>query len=342
MNTQYTVKEFKPSDLASIKDIWTSLETGDEMTYFQGYSWNLLVARKLPEDTRAYRSVYFIVYDNEKPIMIAPLFLILHRVRFINKKGCYLLGRHGWSDYLNLIYKEFDRNGFEYLTRYIKEKYNISDYYLEQLPETSTTYSLLKDGSQEDNTTVCVKLEMPNTENEYNGKLSKHARQNLRTARNRLAKSNIEYTIKYDDADADKAVCMSLRDARLPAKKHITFVNHIIGIIKTFLSIKFPGYVPIDQYDEGKFLTIYNDKNELMAFFFYVHDISHSTILVLTAGTSIEYSWYSPGMVCMYDFILNHISQNDVRYIDFTRGDEPYKYALGGYDHYIHNIHVKL
>ena len=53
--------------------------------------------------------------------------------------------------------------------------------------------------------------------------------------------------------------------------------------------------------------------------------------------------FYSPLFRGTYDFLIKQIQNEskNVMQIDFTRGDEPYKYKLGGIEMQLHNYIIK-
>ena len=55
-----------------------------------------------------------------------------------------------------------------------------------------------------------------------------------------------------------------------------------------------------------------------------------------------KYTKYSPGIILMTSFIETLISNQDIIFVDFTRGDEPYKLALGGNRVENHTITIQL
>ena len=62
----------------------------------------------------------------------------------------------------------------------------------------------------------------------------------------------------------------------------------------------------------------------------------------MAVGTDESFARYSPGMLLMLEFIKEQISLKEMNVVDFTRGNEFYKYALGGKDHFIFYGHVKI
>ena len=59
---------------------------------------------------------------------------------------------------------------------------------------------------------------------------------------------------------------------------------------------------------------------------------------MMGVGIDEQYSWYSPGILSVIEFIQSCYETEKIRYIDFTRGDEKYKFIVGGKTHYIHSL----
>ena len=49
----------------------------------------------------------------------------------------------------------------------------------------------------------------------------------------------------------------------------------------------------------------------------------------------MNYTKYSPGMLSLNAFINHLIENKEINIIDFTIGDELYKFAVGGVEHFI-------
>ena len=85
-------------------------------------------------------------------------------------------------------------------------------------------------------------------------------------------------------------------------------------------------------------MTACDEEGHLRAFFNYGYDSDGQCIRVMTAGTDLDFARYSPGVLLMYNFILNAIEAGQIKEIDFTRGDEKYKFSLGGQQRTIHTV----
>jgi CelD/BcsL family acetyltransferase involved in cellulose biosynthesis len=63
-------------------------------------------------------------------------------------------------------------------------------------------------------------------------------------------------------------------------------------------------------------------------------------ILVYNSGFDFRFSQYSPGWVLL-GFLIQHAIENKKSYFDFMRGDEDYKYRLGGIDCFVKRIDLE-
>lgn len=339
-------KKFSINDICSIKSEWSLLEKGNEMTYFQSFHWYLHVCRRfIPKHKNCESIIYLIQNEDGKPVLIAPLWIIKKNFKFINKKGCYLIGRNGWSDYLNLIYNKFYPEAVDFLIEEIKNDYSINNFIFEQLKENTSLYKYINSKYQVLNNkrVTCVELNIPSTVEDYNKLLSKSVRQNIRTAFNRIKSDNLDVSLMFDDKP-DFEVCRRLRNSRVVNKnkkewKTKSLMYKLIKVIYNKLILSWPKYLPFEEDPSLKFISIYIN-NEICAFFNYGVDYNKS-IYLLAVGTNDNFKRYSPGIILMYEFI-KYLTENNLSIkVDFTRGDEKYKYQLGGINHYIYNITFK-
>ncbi len=353
---KYTVRKVELGEQASLRDIWHRLEAGPDMTYFQKYEWYEVIRQFVPE-AKGIECGYYVVERDSETVMIAPLWILTRTIRWFNHPGVYLLGRKGYSDYLNLIYDDFDEDAMRFLVQYVESRYNVTAWFFEYLPDSALLTHILKnierkayDLKHKSALTYCG-VTLPTDESEYMKSLSQKTRQNIRTAINRAKKDGLSLVINYND-DGMRLQCAEIRNDWM--KKKIKRDNSMISLKgKIYLKarwlmyerfiIKFPKYSPIVDTVSTKLLTIKDEStDEIAAFFNYGVDEAHRTIVVITAGVNEKYARYSPGLVCAKDFICNCISEGHISYYDFTRGTEPYKYWLGAKDHKVTNISICL
>lgn len=342
---KYKTEYYNIENFSKLESVWKELEKGEDMTSFQSYHWyQMLNECYVPKDTPNYLSIYAVVKRDNEVVLIAPLWIVKKTFKIVNKKGIYFLGREGWSDYLNFIYKEFDDDVMRFMLQELSNKYKVTSFNFSELKENVQSYKFfnsnmtLKKSSQ----CTCVALKLPTTTEDYNKLLSKNARQNIRTAHNRLKKDGLYVRFVFDDKDVDREMCRNMREQRFIEKfKHVSRLRLMKHKIMYRLTFHFRPYLPFMCYDGGHFLTTYIG-NELCSFFYYLIDDIHRQILVIAAGVNLEYSRYSPGIISLNTFINEIIKDQNIDVIDFTRGNEPYKYAVGGKDHFIGNAIFKI
>ncbi len=342
----YSIKYVKGNDLNKIQDEWKALETGEEMTLFQSYQWHLvLLEQYIPTDTANFESIYAIVETDSHPCMIAPLWIVKKSFRLLNQKGVYLLGRSSFSDYLNFVYQHFDGSAFDYLINDLSKRYSITYFIFENIRETTSVYHHIIDNYivSRNSEYPCVGLNLPLSIEEYHRMLSKNSRQNLRTANNRLKKDGKKLLFNYDDQQIDRNRCLEIREAKLLVNySKLPLMYRYKYIILNHFRYHFNYFIPVTCYLEGKVMTSCDENGKLRAFFYYGFDTEGKRIRVMAAGTDLNFARYSPGMLLMYNFVLNAIQEGKIKEIDFTRGDEKYKFSLGGQLRKNHTIKFRL
>lgn len=342
----YTIRYVPAKDLELLQEEWKTLETGEEMTLFQSYDWyQTLLKYYIPEDTNNFVSVFALVEEDGQPCMIAPLWIIKRSFRILNRKGIYLIGRFSFSDYLNFIYQSFDSAAFDYLLKDLRKRYGTKKVCFEDFRDSTSIYRHIVNSYNiiENKRFPCVTLQLPPSEEEYHKMLSKNSRQNLRTANNRLQKDGKTLVFNDDDQQVDRQECMKLREEKLSVKyaDFSLYWKYKYRIIHR-LRYRFASFIPLIHFSKCKVMTAYDENGILRAFFNYDYDPNGKSIRIMAAGTDLDFARYSPGMLLMHQFILKAIQEGKLQIVDFTRGDEKYKFALGGQLFYNHRVKIKL
>ena len=332
------IETYSQDDFLQLRTDWEQLQTGKEMTYFQTWDWNSMLLRGVPKDSAHFETIFLVVKRAEIAEMIVPLWIIKKRYHWVHPPMVYLFGYGGWSDYLNCIYNDFCEEIMDAVIDFIKKQYPSIPLYFTSLKEGSSLYRyiqkhyILLTTIQRD----CVSVILPDTIEQWYQTLSKSTRQNLRTAKNRMARDGIAYTINFDDNMVNKQACIANRAKRSKMKsirdEKVNWIKQLKRNIKTiYCAIPSQGgYFPILDDPNAKVMTMSTIDGNLMAYFHYGYDEVHHEIVVISAGVMEGYERYSPGMILMQAYIEEVINQKKIRVIDFTRGDEPYKLALGG------------
>ena len=339
----YSIDFISLKSFPMLEQDWKLLQRGKDMTYFQQYEWyKILVDLNKEIRNKNFEYLFARVQKNGKTVLIAPLWIIKKTFAKFNKKGVYIFGRAQWSDYLNFIYNQFDPTSIDFLFTQIKLKYGIYNYVLEDIQQESelAQYIITKFHLENLEQSICVNLNIPNNEEEYKKLLSKNSKQNIRTAFNRAETDGISFVFNFDDKSVNLDEFKKYRNIRL-LEKNQSYQN-IISRLKYFISskilhrgyYKYPEYAPFTHDTNSKFITIKSKEGELCAAFNYGMDKVHSQIVLMAVSTNPKYYKYSPGILALYKYIINETNYKNIKLIDFTRGNERYKYVLGGKEHY--------
>ena len=86
----------------------------------------------------------------------------------------------------------------------------------------------------------------------------------------------------------------------------------------------------LNMRDSFTLLVELNDK--IVGYIYGIKD-NNNVVRIMQNCVDEDYKYYSPMFRGIYDYIIESISkENGLKEIDFTRGDEEYKYKLGGRD----------
>ena len=330
----YIIRKFVQRDLDLLECDWRLLENGKDMSYFQTYNWYKSINDIVPNKGEV---VYIEVVRNETVVLIAPLWILTKTYCLINKSGVYFWGKDGYSDYLNFVYSEFDGNALETMFSYLQAEYGVSHYYLDFLQKDLSVVSYIQRFINKKTVSFYyAAIDLPDNVETYTSRLSKHTRQNLRTAHNRMIKDGVSFESTILNGNIDNSIrckCEEIRQLRIPyksqvGKKQWSIKTKIHMFFDNKMRIHFPFKSVLDVDKNGNLLLI-TCENEIAAFFYYGYEKHKKRILVMTAGTNIKYARYSPGFYYMYKQIEKWVRDKSVEIVDFTRGGEKYKFDLG-------------
>jgi len=335
--------EYLPTKFFStLRNDLMRLENGQEMTYFQTFSWHSTILPVIPKDCSKYESRFVVLKNDGVVKIIAPIWVVKRRFLKVNEPGVFFIGRGGWSDYLNFIYDEASTQEISFLLNSIVSHYNLQSFYIEEIPGRSKLYDAVINNYKVSykSLTTCISIRLPSGVEDYQSSLSKHTRQNLRTAINRMKNDDLDLSFVFDDYQCDKSACARMRKDRLIKKSTKGNTGWIMSLKLKFFNlfrIKFRYRIPFKTDKNSHVMTAYIGE-ELAAFFSYGIDEPHKRIVIMAAGVNEKYEWYSPGLLLAYNFVLHQINSHIVDTVDFTRGNERYKYSLGGVEHYNYNL----
>lgn len=344
-------------DMVSLEPMWKELEHGAEMTVFQSYDWNVLLVEQWMKFryNRRFTKIYiFQVIEDDKVVLIAPM--IVQRKSFGikwlgRKKGIYFLGIESYSDYMNMIYDHVENSWFDFMLKKISEWFPQLDFKLDYVRDDTALAAWCKKKRVEDHLTTSAFVELPTTVEEYNAKLSKGTKQNLRTALNRMKKDGYVYELFVhknidDDEFINELSTIHAERARIKNRVHDQDLIHYFSRIlhANYEELKNKTYDIIKnsmRRMKNSVLVVVKLNNETVGYLYGLRD--DKAVRIMQNCFKVQYAFYSPLFRGAYDFILNQIKnpQNGIDQVDFTRGDEPYKIKLGGWQMPLHHYILK-
>ncbi len=326
-------------DMECVRLKWNMLENGKDMTFFQSFAWNALLVDHFYNCffSRVFSQV--VIYESDR--IIVPIIVQKHTWKFRSygrKRGLYFLGSNSYSDYLNFIYDKVKDSDFAELITYISSDYENLPLYFFLISEHVSANNFLKRGEYELlKPTVAVSVELPETVEAYTNLLSKNTRQNLRTALNRIQKENREYTIEYSKGIVAKDIIDELAKIHLDRIMKIntnnsSFRRRLSSVLKKSILKQSELYnnIIVDAMSKlpNSLLVVSKIDGCIAGYLFGFAD--RESVRIVQNCYVEKYQFYSPMFRGAYDFMCELIGKKEFSEVDFTRGEEDYKYKLGG------------
>ena len=316
----------KYHDFEPIKHHWEVLLKGNSnASFYQSVAyievlWKhilpyKLILRQTPE--------FYLFTENDKPIMILPLF------RKWFKRGYTLFGYKAGCGYLDAVYDDnMTLEKMRACFSLFAAENQVDVFPFCHICDNSLLYQFLLQDSQTQEQTPRVVIDLPESFEEYTASLSKNARQNLRTAYNRLRKDEHKYEMRiFSPQEMDK----HLRNAllRIYADRQIRHYKKAWGIFyRLFIRYIDIGTVVHSEMSSCvKSFVLFIDGN--VAGYFDAFCTENSVVIPRLAIDD-TYARYSPGMVLLNESISHFCEGKKIRTVDLTHGHEPYKLSMGG------------
>ncbi|MCY3867584.1 MAG: GNAT family N-acetyltransferase [Chloroflexi bacterium] len=279
-------------------------------------------------------------YDRGAAIGIAPLFISeSERGRFVQIIGCVDV-----TDYLDFIIDEARMADVyaafaDYLWDH-RAEYDCLDFC--NIPFDSPTQRLLPEllsqrGFETDveQQEVCPVIELPDNWGSYMSRLHKKQRHEVRRKMRRIqgSEASIDWYIVNGQHDLDEEVAQFVRlmaasdpekERFLQDESNLRFFHSIVPLLQAC------GWLQLN------FLTIGEQRAAA-----YINFVYGNRVMVYNSGHAHhDFGEYSPGIVLLA-YNIRHAIEQGYAYYDFLRGDEPYKYRMGGRDTAVMNIRAR-
>jgi CelD/BcsL family acetyltransferase involved in cellulose biosynthesis len=269
--------------------------------------------------------------DDDELIAIAPWFIEDHptRGRVVRTVGCVEV-----TDYLDIIVaRGYESTFFPALADYLAahlHSYDVLD--LCNIPAASVTLACLPDQLRACGFDVTVKLqevcpviELPATWDDYLARLDKKQRHELRRKIRRAqgAPEGVAWYTVGPEHNLETELERFLRLMASSAEEKAVFLRDPQNL--TFFRTVAPvlmerGWLQLNILTVGG--------NPAAA---YLNFSYNNQVLVYNSGQDGQYAHLSPGIVLLA-YTIRHAIEHGQRVFDFLRGNENYKYQMGGRD----------
>lgn len=331
---------FSWEKFASMKEVWKQMETPSMSPYLH-YDYVAYIERYTRLFT-LYRPRVGVFRDAAgEPLMLVPL------KGSLNFGSYRLLADIQGSDRCDAMYRK--DLSIEERERLCSEFYSIfrsraklyrlqeGSPLLSQAPEDRITYR---------HTEPYVRVEVLKDWDGQFGKLSRGVRQNVRTAYNRMRREGKDFKLEVFDSarPVDGKMWKKIMDlyferlfSRYESRKVGNFLDRFRWHFNYFhlkhdsLSLR---HLP------NSFLAVLLDGDAPVAFLsgLFTHD--RRTLTVPRLAMDEAYAFYSPGYLLLCETLRYLGGETSVSELDLSRGDEKYKFDMGGTPYKTTDIHV--
>ena len=324
-------------DISDVQALWERLYLQNSTnTFYQSYYWNYLlyldfIGNKL--FTLSKKLVFF-VYDNK---IIAPL------VIDSEKKIISILGEGSSSDYLSFVFADGQSSEVISMLSHLFDLYPDYVFRADRINENCEFCKILNgfhvEGlKKEVIDKSCVHVKLDRTTPTHYDKLSKHIRQNYRTAQNRMQSDSFEVEFTSNIGPIDRTLSKHLLQIYKQRRQKCSNVGAFTFLLRTIIK----NILDIMRISNHKdILSEYSNCQEVfysclklngeIASFCEGAINNNKSVSINRVSINQQYRKYSPGLIMLVKTIDS--LPKDIQYFDLTRGEEKYKYQLGGIKH---------
>ena len=187
---------------------------------------------------------------------------------------------------------------------------------------------------------VCVKVPFQDDYEEYEKGLSRNARSNLHKAYSKVRRNELDMSLKVIQGPfTDKALlseAMKIYTKRESERKNrrmdfIPYIKH-----RYFSALVWAMKNMASHYTFCFFL------NNKLAAFMTGFATNYNEIVFPYVAIDSNYAVYSPGKLMISESVKYLQNCDSIRGLDLSRGDEHYKFVMGGVRHYNYRFKIQL
>ena len=321
-----------------LKGSWEKLYSANHrLSPYSSYEYNAIFLKNYHYGWSRiflWTKLYRLVNSSGNTIMVIPLYGF--------RKKYYILGDLASTGYLDFIYDEtLNPKCFEEAFCLLEKKLHGSKLFLNRINEKSMLNDYLSSQYSCQRREVCVNIAFGSGYDAYMATLSKKMRHNIQTIKHRLMKDDVtfhvEVMINEKVGPQKQNEILSVYEKR----QKLRYSIRCGPVINTIRRLKNPICLSTACM-QGNFNAIlrFNDKLAAVLCGYVTND--NRTVVIPRHAIDQAFAQYSPGMLLITETIKWLNAHSGIRNLDLSRGDEHYKYLLGGVDHYNHYYEIPL
>ncbi len=325
------LQEFSLQD-TFLKDLWHRFYQGNPYLFpYSSWEYTNIVHGCLLKQFYHWRgrNYFYVYFEAGVPLLIIPL---------TNRWKQYcLFGDNQACGALDFIYpRQVDPQVFAGALSDLHQLVQGKPLVLHKLNERSLLYAYLSQhGYSKIGSTPCVRISFAAGYEKYYHGLSKSARNNLRTACNHLRSRDLCFSLKVlsgtkidDNIISDEVNVYTKREGERKGHQRSRFsqwrLQHLEAI-NTSLQ---------NDLDNVHFLFyIKKQKSWVLAAYMAGLKTNYNEIVLPRLAMNSSFARYSPGKLMILESIKWLDQHSAIKALDLSRGEEPYKYNMGGVLH---------
>jgi hypothetical protein len=213
---------------------------------------------------------------------------------------------------------------------------------LNKINERSLLYKYLREkGYEHSSTRNCVKIPFGDSYEEYYKYLSKNQRLNINKIFNRLEHDKKEYTLDIKINSLASATFMNA-SLRIYNKREGERTHDERNLFSKFRQLHFEPITPAIQKMPNNFNVSLSLNGAGLIAFLSGFITNGNEIICPRGAMDSNFAKYSPGKLLISESIKWLIANTTIRCLDLSRGEEHYKYEMGGVKHTNYAYEIKL
>ena len=325
---------------SQLKTAWKKLTSeNSNISPFHEYEFaeKLLNSYRIPQFRKHIpvwleKPVFYAFYENGEIILIAPL------TRVLSKEDVYY---KSFGARFRIVYEDFiyadslEPEKLASCLALLKQTLGTVRLYF-QMPDTKLYDVLAEAGKQIDSEIMC-RIDLPETYDGYFHSLGKGMRQNIRTIMNRLEKDacqtsfSVYYGNEMPDEEYEKFLSLYEQSwYRKNGRSRYRIKNAFNSYV---IKYRHPYAATLNSIPSS-FCICYRINGEIAAAEGGYADPLGRYIVVHRTAYDPRFQRYDPGHMMHFELIRYMIEKTDIRVLDLSKGDEPYKFQLGAKIYY--------